>query len=181
MKVYAMIADGTEEAELLIVVDIMRRAGIDAQIVSVDGKTVTSSHGVTIAADRTVAETELTDCDLIFVPGGMPGSTRLAACEKLITAIGAMLDGGKRVAAVCAAPALVLGAHGFLTGKRATCFPGFEDRIVGAAEISKDRVVTDGLVTTAQGLGCCIDLGLEIVRLLVGADAAETLKARIRY
>ncbi|MCH5158768.1 MAG: DJ-1/PfpI family protein [Clostridiales bacterium] len=174
-KIYAMIAEGTEECELLNVVDIARRAALDVEIVSVSGKTVTTSHGVVITADKTIDEVNLTECDLLFIPGGMPGSKNLAACGKLVSAVGDMLKKGKRVAAICAAPALVLAEHGFLEGKKATCFPSFEDRMCGAV-VTKGRVETDGLITTARGLGCSIELGLEIVSLLCG----EALSAEVR-
>lgn len=179
-KVYAMIADGTEECELLNVVDILRRAGVDTEIVSVSGKTVTSSHGVVISADRTVGEVELADCDLLFIPGGMPGSKNLAECGKLVSAVSDMIKSGKRVVAICAAPALVLAEHGFLEGKRATCFPSFEDRMCGAT-VTGTRVETDGLITTARGLGCSIELGLEIVSLLCGAELSAQISKKIVF
>ena len=179
-KVYAMIADGTEECELLNVVDILRRAGVDTQIVSISDKTVTSSHGVVISADRTVSEVDLTDCDLLFIPGGMPGSKNLAACDKLISAIPKLLNSGRRVASICAAPALVLAEHGYLEGKKATCFPAFEDRMNGAVTTGA-RVQTDGLITTARGLGCSIELGLELVALLCGAALSAEIKQKIVF
>ncbi|MCH5350844.1 MAG: DJ-1/PfpI family protein [Clostridiales bacterium] len=179
-KIYAMVAEGTEECELLNVVDIARRAGIDTEIVSISGKTVKTSHGVVVTADKTVDEVNLTDCDLLFIPGGMPGSKNLADCDKLISAVGGMIKAGKRVAAICAAPALVLSEHGFLEGKRATCFPAFEDRMRGAV-VTGGRVETDGLITTARGLGCAIELGLEIVSLLCGAELAAEIRQKIVF
>lgn len=181
-KVYAIIADGTEEVECLTVVDVLRRAGVEVKLISVCDLTITSSHGVKITADDVVENVELTDADMLFVPGGMPGTEKLAACGKLIDAIRVMLDKEKRVAAVCAAPALVLGANGFLDGKQAICFPEkkFEEKMLGATVMVGARVVTDGNITTARGLGCCIDLGLELVRLLVGAQAAADLAVKIQ-
>lgn len=179
-KVYAMIADGTEECECLIVVDVLRRAGADVRLVSVGGKTAVGSHGIEITADATVSEVDLIDADLIFVPGGLPGSEKLAANAKLVDAIGKALELGKRVAAVCAAPALVLGAHGFLRGKSAICFPGFESHMSGAEIKRGARVVTDGNVTTARGLGCTLELALELVRLLFGSDKAAEIKQKIQ-
>lgn len=182
-KVYVMIADGTEEVECLTVVDLLRRAGIEVKLVSVCGKTVTSSHGVVITADDTVGLVDLTDGDAIFVPGGMPGAEKLAACTKLIDAIRVMQANKKRVAAVCAAPALVLGANGFLEGKKAVCFPErkFEEKMLGANLQVGARVVTDGNITTARGLGCCIELGLELVKLFVSEQAAVELARKIQY
>lgn len=179
-KVYAMLAEGTEECELLNVVDITRRAGLDVEIVSISGKTVKTSHGVVISADRTIDEVNLTDCDLLFIPGGMPGSKNLAECDKLISAVGDMIKSGKRVAAICAAPALVLAEHGYLEGKKATCFPAFEGRMRGAV-VTGSRVETDGLITTARGLGCSIELGLEITSLLCGAALSAEIRQKIVF
>lgn len=180
-KVYAMIADGTEEVECLTVVDLLRRAGVSVVLTSVGGKQIVGSHKIVIQADATVDEVDLTDADLIFLPGGMPGSEHLAACEKLTDAIGKQLKSGKRVAAICAAPAVVLGAHGFLRGKSATCYPGFEGGCSGAAVAIGERVVTDGNITTSRGLGCAVDLGLELIGLLVGETAAQSVKNAIQY
>lgn len=180
-KVYAMIADGTEEIECLAVVDLLRRAKINVVIVSVDGKTVFGSHGVGIVADAVAADVDLADSDLIFLPGGMPGSEHLAACKKLIDAIGAQLAAGKRIAAICAAPAVVLGANGFLRGRNAVCYPGFERGMTGAKVAAGARVVTDGNITTSRGPGCAIDLGLELIKLLAGGQVEQAVKSGIQY
>ena len=180
IKVNAVMTDGTEEAELLNVVDILKRAGAEVNLVSIAGKTVTSSHGVTLTADGTLQDTELTDCDLLFVPGGMPGSKYLGECKALTSAIDGMLSAGKKVAAICAAPALVLGNNGFLKGKRATCFPGFEQYMVGAT-VTGARVERDGSIITARGLGCAIELGLELVSILFGKDKSDEIKAKIQF
>ncbi len=180
-KVYAFIADGTEECELLCVVDVLRRAGVDTVIVSVSGKTVTSSHGVKIEADAVIGSCDLSDADVLFLPGGMPGSVNLAGCEPLIRAIGSQISAGKRVAAICAAPSVVLGKNGFLKGKTGVCFPGFEDGMLGCDVKLGARVVTDGNMTTARGLGFAIELGLEIVRLLCGEGKAEEIKRKIQF
>ena len=180
-KVYAMIADGTEEVECLAVVDLLRRARIDTELVSVGKKNIVSSHKVAITADKTVGEVDLTSADLIFLPGGMPGSEHLAECAPLISAIDKQLKSGKRVAAICAAPAVVLGANGLLRGKKAVCFPGFEDGCIGAEIMRGARVVTDGNITTSRGMGCAVDLGLELIALLVGKDTAKKIKDAIQY
>lgn len=180
-KVYAMIADGSEEVECLAVLDVLKRSGVEVVLVSAgETKAVVSSHQVRIEADQTVAETDFSDGDVIFVPGGMPGAENLSACEPLIAALRNALKDGRRVAAICAAPGVVLGRHGILEGKTATCFPGFEKEFQGA-EYTSRGVVTDGLITTARGLGFAIDLGLELVRILVGEEAAEDTKKKIQY
>ena len=180
-KVYAMIADGTEEVECLAVVDLLRRAGIDTSLVSVDGKQIVGSHKIKIQADSTASETDLSGADLIFLPGGMPGAEHLAGCAQLMSAIDKQIKSGKRVAAICAAPAVVLGANGYLRGKKATCYPGFEAGCIGASMDMTARVVTDGNITTSRGLGCAVDLGLELIRLLKGNDVAQKIKAAIQY
>lgn len=177
----AFIANGTEEGELINVVDILRRADIDVVLVSVDGKTVESSHGVKLVADALIDEVDLSGVDLLFAPGGMPGSRRLGECAPLVELIKKALKANIRVSAVCAAPALVLGRNGFLNGRRGICFPGFEADMTGCEVESGARVVTDGLITTARGLGCAIDLGLELVGLLVGELKAREVKSKIQY
>lgn len=180
-KVYAMIADGTEEVECLAVVDLLRRAGIDTVLVSVDGKQIVGSHKIKIQADLTVEQADFTAADLIFLPGGMPGSEHLAHCGPLMSAIDKQIKSGKRVAAICAAPAIVLGANGYLRGKKATCYPGFESGCKGASMDMNARVVTDGDITTSRGLGCAVDLGLELIRLLEGDGVAQKVKSAIQY
>lgn len=180
-KVYAMIADGTEEVECLAVVDILRRSGIETVLVSINDTCDTlSSHNVKIQADAKIVDVDFRDGDVIFLPGGLPGSEHLSACEPLIEAIRQALADGRRAAAICAAPGVVLGRHGFLEGKTATCFPGFEKEFKGAT-YTMQGVVTDGNITTARGLGFAIDLGLELVRLLKGEAAAEDTKKKIQY
>ena len=104
-KVYAMIADGSEEVECLAVVDVLRRSGIETVLVSIEkDRRVVSSHQIPIEADMTIAETDFSDADVIFLPGGLPGSERLSACEPLIKALERQRDAGKRISAICAAP-----------------------------------------------------------------------------
>lgn len=178
VKAYAFAADGTEEGELLCVVDILRRAAVDVEIVSVCGATFTSSHGVKIQADALVSDGKFDDAELVFLPGGMPGSRVLGENKRLVEIIDGQLKRGKRVAAICAAPAEVLGKNGFLRGKKATCYPGFEGD--HGCTYTGERVVTDGLVSTGIGLGAAIELGLELVKLLCGDAAAENVKEKIK-
>lgn len=181
-KVYAMIADGSEEVECLAVVDVLRRSGIETVLVSIEkDRRIISSHQVPIEADATIAETDFSDADVIFLPGGMPGSERLSACEPLIEALKRQRDAGRHIAAICAAPGVVLGRHGFLEGKTATCFPGFEKDFKGATYTNQQGVVTDGIYTTGKGLGVALDLGLELVKMLAGEDVAEDTRRKIQY
>lgn len=176
-----MIADGTEEVECLAVVDILRRAGVNTVLVAAkETPTVVGSRGVRITADSVITDTDMSDGDAIFLPGGMPGAAHLSACEPLMRTVGDYARDGKIVAAICAAPAVALGSHGLLRGKRATCYPGYEKEMTGAT-ISTDGVVTDGNIVTARGLGFALELGFELARLLVGNAVADSVKSGIQY
>lgn len=179
-KIDALIANGSEEVECLAVVDVLRRAGAEVRLISAEaGREVTTSHGVQLLCDDTVSACAFSDADVLFLPGGMPGTERLWACGKLKEALKQQATAGKRIAAICAAPS-VLGRLGLLEGKKATCYPGFEQMLLGA-EYVRDGVVTDGNITTARGLGYALDLGLELVRLLYGEEESLSLKAKIQY
>ena len=178
-KVYAFVADGMEEVECLAVCDVLLRAGVEVELVSIMGrKEITGTHGFRILAD-TVFEGITEDADVLFLPGGLPGADHLRDHAGLTKMIQSHAAKGKRLAAICAAPA-VLGGLGLVKGLKATCFPGFEDRMEGAV-CTGDAVVTDGLISTARGMGCSVDLGLELVRLLVDESTAKELKQKIQY
>lgn len=183
-KAYAFLATGFEEVEALAVVDVLHRAKIDVKTVSItEEKLVTSSHGVAIMADLTFDDIIDSEADLLFLPGGLPGTTNLGADQRLCQLLKKHYEAGKHVAAVCAAPS-VLGQLGFLQGRKATCYPGFEDKLTGATTLTNDRsvrVVTDGNVTTSRGMGTSVELGLELVRILIDADTADTLAATIQH
>lgn len=159
------MADGCEEIEGLTVVDIVRRAKMDITMISVNGKReVTSSHGVTFLADAVAEEVDYGALDGIVLPGGMPGTLHLLDHAAVNEVIKKFAGEGKLVAAICAAPS-VLGAAGILEGRRATCHPGFEEKLTGAAT-SEDAVVVDGNIITSRGMGTAIPFALEIVRYL---------------
>lgn len=179
-KVYACVAEGLEEVECLAAVDVMIRCGINVKLISMSGElVVTGSHGIKMVADMLWEDSVPEEADCIFLPGGMPGTKHLAEHEGLAQALERALGEDRRVAAICAAPS-VLGGLGFLRGKKATCYPGFEEKLEGA-EYVHDGVVTDGLITTARGLGFALDLGLELAALLVGKETAKKVKAAIQY
>ena len=164
-KIGIFMADGCEEIEGLTVVDIVRRAKMDITMISVNGKReVTSSHGVTFLADAVAEEVDYGALDGIVLPGGMPGTLHLLDHATVNEVIKKFAGEGKLVAAICAAPS-VLGAAGILEGRRATCHPGFEEKLTGAAT-SEDAVVVDGNIITSRGMGTAIPFALEIVRYL---------------
>lgn len=179
-KVYAFLATGFEEVECLAVVDILRRAKIEVIMVSITGNTsVTGSHNITVAADALFENCDFSDADMLFLPGGMPGTKYLAAHEALWDLIIRCNADKKYLAAICAAPS-VFGGLNLLSGKHATCYPGFEDKCTDAI-IEKAGVVTDGHITTSRGLGFAIDLGLELVRILSGEELSANIKAAIQH
>ena len=178
--VYTFLATGFEDIEALAPVDIMRRAGLKVETVSItDERIVTSAHGVGVVADRTLAEIDFADAELLFLPGGLPGATNLDAHEGLRKAILAHNDAGKPLAAICAAP-LVYGNLGLAQGKKMTCYPGFEQYLTGGTYTAA-LVERDGLMFTGKGPAAALALGYAIVEHFCGADTAEQLKQGMMY
>lgn len=171
-KVYVFLADGFEEIEGLMVVDLLRRANIDVTTVSIMGKLcVTGRSSIGVTADCMFEDvTSFEDGDMLVLPGGMPGTTYLEEYQPLQGLIRAYDKQGKRLAAICAAPT-VYGKMGLLEGKKATCYPGMEEMLLGA-EWSQDKFVTDGNYTTSRGLGTALEFSLELISLLKGAKMA---------
>lgn len=180
MNVYAFVAPGLEEVECLATVDVLRRCKVDVTLVSItESRLVTGSHNITILADALISEIDWSKADCLFLPGGLPGTTNLGKCKILCEKLVEFADTGKYVSAICAAPS-VLGKLGILNGRKATCYPGFEDTLTGAI-CQKDGVVADGNVITARGLGYALDLGLELSALFVGRKNADSMKQAIQY
>lgn len=178
-KVYAFVADGMEEVECLAVCDVLIRAGMDVKLVSIMGKKeIIGSHGFKITAD-TLFEEIMDDADVLFLPGGYEGTLNLTAHKELGEMLTAHAADGKRLAAICAAPS-VLGGLGLVKGHKATCYPGWEEKMIGA-ECTGEAVVTDELISTGRGVGCALDLGLELVRLFNDKETAAKLKSEIQY
>ncbi|MCM1272631.1 MAG: DJ-1/PfpI family protein [Clostridium sp.] len=178
-RVNVFFATGYEEVEALTVVDLLRRAGIETDMVSVTGNlNVTSSHNVTVKMDKLFEDVD-DSADMIVLPGGVPGTPNLKAHKELAGLIRRYHDAGKYIAAICAAPT-VYGEMGLLEGKNATCYPGMEDGLLGANKLT-DKVVIDGTIITSRGLGTAIDFGLALVGLLKGSGTAEELASKIVY
>lgn len=179
-KIAIFFATGYEEIEALTVVDILRRAGEDITMVSItDERRVTSSHGVEVTMDKTLSEVNFDEADVIVLPGGMPGTKNLEACEALMGQVDAFVKAGKTVAAVCAAPS-ILGHRGHLKGKKACSFPDFESHLEGA-DVRQEPAVTDGNIITGRGMGAAIPFGLAILEKLQGKEAAEAMGKKIVY
>ena len=181
VKIAAMLADGFEEVEALAVIDILRRADIKTDMISISSlKRVTGTHNIPIEADLLLEDIDLEEYDGIFLPGGMPGTNKLDGCEQLCKSILDFDREKKLLAAICAAPK-VYGRLGILKGRKAVCYPGFEDCLTGAEVRMKDKVVKDGHIITGRGMGTAIDLGLVLVEELRDKDTSEKLAAAIQY
>lgn len=172
---YIFLATGFEETEALATVDVLRRAGIEITLVSIyKDRMVTGAHGITVAADVVMAGADFSDADWLICPGGMPGAEHLSKFEPLTELLKKHNAEGGRIAAICAAPAVVLAPLGILNGKKATCYPGFEDGIArGGATPQDDRVVTDGNIVTGNGPSSAIPFALAIVKETLGQQTAN--------
>ena len=175
--IYMFLADGFEEIEALCPLDLIRRAGIEIKTVGVGSDFITGAHGITVRADLADNEFKYDNVDMVFLPGGMPGTLNLAKSDTVVNAINEASSSGAYIAAICAAPS-ILGDMGLLRGKEAICYPGFEDRLTGAT-VSDKRVVLDGKILTAAGMGVALDMGLEIVKIFCGKEASEKLRSAV--
>ena len=174
MKVYAFMADGTEETECLAVADVLVRGGVEVTLVSVsDKKEIVSSHGITVVCDAVIGGVDCSDADALFLPGGMPGTLNLEKSPIVTTCAEYCVKNDIYLAAICAAPS-VLGHLGLLNGKEAICFPGFEGELKGAT-ISEKPVCVDGKIVTAKGMGVAVQFGLTLAGLLTDKDVEKKI------
>lgn len=178
-KVNAFLQDRFETVEAFAVIDVLRRAGIEVETVSLmDRQEVTSAQNVTVRADIMYEDCDFSKTDMFFLPGG-PGTSGYEKNEEFIELIKEAYKAGKWIAAICAAPS-ILGHMGILEGKKATCFPGYEKDLYGA-EYVDTRVITDGKIITGKGMGTSIDLGLEIVRNLISEEKSVEVGMKAQY
>lgn len=176
--IYAFMADGCEEVEALAVIDILRRAGEEVELVSLHNREMTQgAHDITIRNDVMFDDIFVDSQDVIFLPGGGVGTKNLKSDTKLAKLLCTHYQNKGRIAAICAAPS-VLGGLGILKGKKATCYPGFEKELSGA-EFVAEPVVTDGNITTSRGMGTSLLLGLELVRILKDSETAKKISEQI--
>lgn len=172
------LANGFEEIEALATVDILRRAGVEVVTVGVGGKTVIGAHDIAVCADITEDKLNMSAIDGVVLPGGMPGTTNLEASAIVQKAVAYAVNQNMLVAAICAAPS-ILGHGGYLCGKKAICYPGFEQELTNAI-ITNSGVVVDGNIITASGAGVAVDFALELVRYLVSAEVADSIRRGIQ-
>ena len=178
--IYVFLATGFEEIEALAPVDIMRRAGLDVQTVSIEEqRTVRGAHGVGVAADVMLSEVRFSEAGMLVLPGGLPGTTNLDACQPLTAAIKRHFEAGGAIAAICAAP-LVFGHLGILQGRRATCYPGMEGELWGA-DYTAAIVERDGNIITGRGPAAAFEFGYAIADFFLGEGASLPLRKGMIY
>lgn len=179
-KAFMLFAEGFETVEALMVVDILRRGGVEVTMTSItEEESVKSAQNITVEMDATMGEIDLSEYDVVILPGGMPGTLHLGESEAVKKTILAMNEAGKLVAAICAAPG-VLGRHGLLQGKNACSYPDHERNLIGA-NVSGDPVVVDGNIVTSRGLGTAMEFGFKLLELLEGKEKELQIKDAVIY
>lgn len=176
--VYMLLFPGFEEVEAVTPIDLLRRAGIEVVTVGGTGKIIPGSHGIPVEADITLGEMDLTQLDMIVLPGGRWAAGPVVDAPEAFQALKFAWENNRYVAAICAAPTIL--AHlGITDGKNVTCYPGFEDRM-GSAKLVPDAAwVQDGRLITGTSAGCAIPFGLALVAALKGPEAANAVKEQI--
>jgi 4-methyl-5(b-hydroxyethyl)-thiazole monophosphate biosynthesis len=177
-KAAVVLAEGFEEIEAITPIDVLRRAGVEVIVAGLKGKKVKGSHGITVPADIKLSELK-EEVDALVLPGGLPGAENLAASKALTRMIRQMNEAGRIVAAICASPAYVLAPTGVLDGKRATGYPGTQDRFPESASYFEDAVVRDGNVITSRGPATALEFSLKLVQALVDTEKAVELRSRM--
>ena len=180
-KVVVLLAEGFEEIEALTPVDLLRRAGIEVVTASITAdRLVMGSHMIPVMAD-TVIDSLDGPADVLFLPGGLKGTNNLKESADVAVVINEYLNAGKYLTAICAAPT-VYGQMGLLKGKKATCYPGNEDKLIGAEWTGEDvNVAVDGQFITSRGMGTSIDFALKLIEILISKEKADELAEKVVY
>ena len=176
--VYLLLGTGFEEMEAIAPLDLLRRAGVEVLTVGITGKTVYGSHNIGIEADITIDQMDLTNLEMIILPGGLGGVTSARASKPALDALDFAWKNGKYVAAICAGPTVLADLH-ITDGKNATCFPGCEGGMGSANMIPNTACVRDGKLITGTSAGCAIPFGLALVEALKGKEAADAVASQI--
>ena len=175
--VYMLLGTGFEETEAIAPLDLLRRAGVEVLTVGINGKIIYGSHGIGVEADIVMDEMDLTNMDMIILPGGLGGVASIRASQAAMEAVRFAHENGKFTAAICAGPT-VLADLGIVNGKNATCYPGCEGQM-GSANMVTAAAVTDGKVITGTSAGCAIPFGLALIAALKGRSAADAIAEQI--
>lgn len=179
-RVSVLLADGFEEVEALTVVDLLRRAKIYVDTVSITEEYIVhGAHGINVQTEDLFEEVNFVEFDMIVLPGGMPGTTSLNDHSGVRRVVKDFCENGKQVAAICAAPT-ILGGMGLLKGKKATCYPTMEAQLQGAV-ITRAPVTVDGNIITSRGMGTAIDFALKLIELLSSKEKSQEIADAIVY
>ena len=172
--VYMLLGTGFEETEAIVPLDLMRRAGIEVLTVGVNGKVITGAHNIPVKADIELGQMDLTDMEMIVLPGGLGGVTSVRANKQAMSALSFAWENDKFVAAICAGPT-VLADLGITDGKQTTCYPGCEGGMGSAITLEGIACVRDGKIITGTSAGCAISFGLALIEALKGAQTTEAV------
>ena len=175
--IYMFLGTGFEETEAIAPLDLLRRAGLQIMTVGLNGKVITGGHGIGVEADIEIDQLDLTDLEMVILPGGLGGVASIRGCRKAMDVIRFACENGKYTAAICAGPT-VLADLGITDGKKATCYPGCEGQM-GSAIMVEAAAVTDGKVITGTSAGCAVPFGLALIAALKGREAADAIAKQI--
>lgn len=176
--VYMLLGTGFEETEAITPLDLLRRAGVPVLTVGINGKTVYGGHGIGVEADITIDEMDLTNLEMIILPGGLGGVASIRASEKAMAAVQFAWENGKFVAAICAGPTILADLH-ITDGALATCYPGCEEKMGSAQMVADAASVRSGRIITGTSAGCAVKFGLELINALKGEAAARAIAEQI--
>lgn len=177
--IYLFLADGFEETEALVPLDLLRRAGIGITTVGVNKKIISGAHGINVSTDVSSDQFVFCDCEGIILPGGMPGTENLFADSTVNSAVDYCIENNLLIGAICAAP-VILGRRGLLKGKNAVCFPGFEDELIDA-NISTKPCCVDANIITAKGAGCVFHFAHSLIEYIADRAVADNIINQIQY
>ena len=175
--VYMFLGTGFEETEAIAPLDLLRRAGIAVKTVGLNGPVITGSHGIPVTADMEIADLDVSDAEMVILPGGLGGVASIRACAPAMEAVKKVWEAGKFTAAICAGPT-VLADLGITDGKNATCYPGGEAGM-GNAHIVCEAAVRDGMLITGTSAGCAVPFGLKLIEALKGREEATRIADQI--
>lgn len=176
--IYMLLGTGFEETEAIAPLDLLRRAGLSVSTVGINGKTIYGSHGIGVEADLQLHQMDLTDLDMIILPGGLRGVASIQASSAALDAVRFAWENEKYVAAICAAPTILAGL-GITDGRNATCYPGCEENMGKARMVPNAAAVTDGRLITGTSAGCAVPFALALIAVLKGQQAADAIAQQI--
>lgn len=176
--IYMLLGTGFEETEAIAPLDLLRRAGLEVTTVGINGKVIYGSHHIGVEADIELKDLDVTDLEMVILPGGLGGVASIRASQDAMNVVRHAYEQGKYTAAICAGPT-VLADLGICDGKHATCYPGCEENMGTAHMMENAAAVTDGKLITGTSAGCAIPFGLAIIAALKGQAEADRIAAQI--